>query len=318
MNLNYTVTLGAYKGLHAPKLDNTPTQKELDTFMQGAQEQHASLQAVDAPAALGDTVVIDFAGFLGEEQFEGGTAENFSLGLGSGTFIPGFEEQLVGHSAGEDVDVNVTFPEDYQAAELAGKPVVFRCKVHQVQQKQVPALDDDFAKNYYGAESYEALLEVARQALAEQKAKHNLQAIQNHLLNLVLDGSQVEVTPNFVQHHLQQQLRAFAQQLSTQGMDLPTYYQYTGTTEEQLMEQLRPQAEIGAKVTALLAEIAIAESLVVSDEELDQEIGKIADSYDVSVEELKAGMTESNRSAIRSGMLNAKALAFVVDSAIVE
>ncbi len=318
MNVNYTVVLGQYKGLRAPKLDDRPTQAELDAFMQEARAQHAVMQPVEAPAAQGDTVVIDFAGFLGEEQFEGGTAENYTLELGSGTFIPGFEEQLVGHAAGESVEVNVTFPDDYQPVNLAGKPVVFRCKIHEVQQKQLPELNDDFAKRCYGAESYESLLAVAREALAQQKAKNNLQAVQGALLNQILANSQVTVTPNYVQQNQQRLLRAFAQQLSTQGVDLPTYYQYTGSTEAQLLEQLRPQAESGAKINAILGEIAAVEKLTISDEELDGEIGKIAESYDVTLAELKAGMTENNRNSIRDGMLTAKALELVLASAVTE
>ncbi len=316
MNTNYSVTLGQYKGLKVARPSDIPTQAELEAFMQGAREQNATLVPVEGPAALGDTVVLDFAGFLGEEQFEGGTAQNHSLTLGSGTFIPGFEEQLVGHAAGEDVDVNVTFPTAYHAPELAGKAVVFRCRLHQVQRQQLPELDDAFAQNVYGAVSYAALLEVARSALAEQKAKQNLQTVQNQLMQQILAGSQVTVSANFVQQNQQQLLRAFAQQLASQGMELDMYYQYTGTTQDDLLAQLRPQAESSARVNAILSEIARVEGLEIPDAVLDGEIAKIAESYDVSLEELKAGMTPANRAAIRQGMLTARALDLILASSI--
>ncbi len=318
MNTNYKVTLGQYKGLPVVRPDDTPTQAELDAFMQTARQQNATMVPVDEAAALGDTVILDYAGFLGEEQFAGGTAEQQSLTLGSGTFIPGFEEQLVGHAAGEDVDVNVTFPEVYHSPDLAGKAVVFHCKLHQVQRQQLPDLDDAFAQNVYGAASYAALVEIARGALAEQKAKHNLQVVQTQLMERILSTSKVSVSANLVQQSQQQLLRAFAQQLSTQGVDLQTYYQFTGTTETELLEEMRPQAESGAKVNAVLSEIAAAEGLSISDAELDAEIGKIAESYEVTLNELKAGMTEANREAIRKGMLTAKAMDFVLDSSIPE
>ena len=316
MSKEYTVVPGRYKGLSAPIADNQPTQAEMDAFMRSLQEEHASFVPFDGPAALGDTVVLDYAGFLGDVQFEGGTDTNASLSLGSGTFIPGFEEQLVGHGPGESVDVRVTFPADYGMAELAGKPALFRCTIHQVQQRQLPPLGDDFAKTFYGAENYEILLSVAQAALTEQKEKTNLQNRQQILMQQVLDNSQVTVSEAWIGVSLQQLFRAFASQLSEQGVTLEDYYQYTGTAEADLMAQLRPQAETGAKLNAVLLTIADAENITVSEEELDGEIGKIADSYGVTLEELKAGMTGENREAIRTGMRTAKAMQLITDCAV--
>lgn len=165
---NYSIVLGAYKGIQRPSVTVTVTDEEIQAALLQEQQKCARLETVNGPAALGHTVVIDFAGFLGEEQFEGGTSENYPLELGSGSFIPGFEEQLVGASAGDSVDVNVTFPQNYHAENLAGKPVVFKCKVHQVQEKKLPELNDLFAKRYH-APNMDALRENIRQSMTQQK-----------------------------------------------------------------------------------------------------------------------------------------------------
>ena len=318
MNNDYTVKLGEYRGVHAPKLSDELTQEEIDTFMHSLREEHATFQTVNTPAALGDTVVLDYAGYLGDVQFEGGTAQNVSLSLGSGTFIPGFEDQLVGHAAGDNVDVHVTFPEDYSVESLAGKPTVFHCKLREVQQRHLPPLGDEFAKTYYNAESYDLLLSIAKAALKESKQKKNLQATQQTLLEKILNDSQVTVSEDWIQASLEQTLKAFTQQLSSQGVELADYYKYTNTNEDQLKEQLRPQAETAAKMNAILLEIAEVENLTVSDQELDKQIEEIADSYEVTLDELKAHMTEVNRESIRAGMLTEKALDLITKSAIIE
>jgi trigger factor len=311
----FTVTLGQYKGVKRPAVSTEVTQEEVDALMKQEQAQHAQLAKVEAPAKLGNTVVIDFAGFLGEEQFEGGNAEGYALELGSGSFIPGFEEQLVGASAGENVEVNVTFPENYHAENLAGQPVVFRCKVHEVQEKQLPQLDDSFAKAY-GLNTYEELLEAARQTIAQQKAQQNQTAVQNAVIDAIVADAKIELAPAYVEECIRQMVGAFAQNLSTQGISLEQYLEYTGATREQLGEQMRPQAEAGARATAVMMAVAEAEGISVSEEELDAEVRRMAESYDMDVEEVKKGMTEDNRDTIRTGMTASKALAFVIDAAV--
>lgn len=317
-NEKFTVVLGAYKGMKKPALSAAVTDQEVDAMLNQELQGHAELVTVEAPAKLGDTVVIDFAGFLGEEQFEGGTAEGYSLGLGSGSFIPGFEEQLVGASAGQDVEVNVTFPENYHADNLAGKPVVFRCKVHQVQQKQVPQLDDSFAQKFYGMSDLAQLKEAARQSISNQKAQQNQSALQNAVIDQIVAGAQIQLTDSYVAECVRQMVGAFAQNLSTQGVSLEQYLQYVGVSQQQLEEQMRPQAEAGARATAVMMAVAEAEGISVTEEDIDNEVRRMAESYDMDFEEVKRGMTEANRDTIRTGMVASKALAFVLDAAVEE
>ena len=306
----FTVTLGQYKGLARPVLNDEVTDAELESFLRREQLQHSTAVTVDEPARNRDTVVMDFAGFCDGEQFEGGTAKNHSLVLGSGTFIPGFEEQLIGHSAGEEVSVLVTFPEEYHAENLAGKKAVFRCTIHQVQRQQLPRLDDAFAANY-GLKSIAQLRQVAREALKEQKQQQNRRAEQNALLDLLSSKSQITVSPEYVEERLHQLRNTFTQNLASQGITLQEYLQYTKMSYDDLNDQLRPQAEAAAKATAVLYAVAQEEKIEVSDRELDAEIAKMAESYDMSLEELKEAMTPENREAIRVGMATGKAMNFI-------
>ncbi len=314
----FTVALGRYMGVRRPAVTTDVTEEEIAAVLRREQEQHGAWKAAERPAALGDTVVIDFAGFLGEEQFEGGTAEGYSLVLGSGSFIPGFEEQLVGAAAGRAVDVNVTFPENYHAENLAGKPVVFRCKVHQVQQKELPPLNDEFARKCYRLNSYEELVAAVRQSIAAQKAKQNQAAIQNAVIDQIVADAQIQLTQEYEEECIRQMLGAFAQNLSTQGISLEQYLQYTGATEEQLKEQLRPQAVAGARATAVMMAVAEAEGIAVSEEEIDAEVHRMAEAYDMDFATVKANMTEANRDTIRTGMTASKALGFVIDASVEE
>lgn len=314
----FTVVLGPYKGMKRPAANTEVTAEELAALLRQEQEQHAELVTVEAPAALGDTVVIDFAGFLGEEQFEGGTAQGHSLALGSGTFIPGFEEQLVGAVAGQEVEVHVTFPQDYHAENLAGKPVVFQCKVHQVQQKKLPELNDEFAQKVYQMGSFAELRAAAIQSLSTRKAQQARANLQNAIIDQIVAGAQIELSPEFVEENVQQLLGAYAQNLSAQGISLEQYLQFTGATEAQLKEQLRPQAIAGAKATAAMAAVAEAEGITVSDEELDAEIHRMAEAYDMDFADVKAHMSEANRESMRTGMIASKALAFAIEASVEE
>lgn len=298
----YTVTLGDYKSVKAPKFEASVSETEIDLALQGEQQRRSTMETVDAPAENGDTVVIDYAGFLGDVQFEGGTGENYSLELGSHTFIPGFEEQLVGASAGQDVDVNVTFPEVYHSEELAGKDAVFKCKVHAVQRSRVPELNDEFAEKHFQVKDMAALRELARTTMLKQKEEENAVRAQEAVMAEIVKGSLVEVSDAFLSRHTEAMLDLFQQSLAQQDISLEMYFQYTGATMEDLRKQVAPQAMERARLAAVLTTIAEAEGISVTEEDYEGEIAALAQAYGTTVEELKKNIDESVKADIFTNM----------------
>lgn len=312
---NYSIVLGAYKGIQRPSVTVTVTDEEIQAALLQEQQKCARLETVNGPAALGHTVVIDFAGFLGEEQFEGGTSENYPLELGSGSFIPGFEEQLVGASAGDSVDVNVTFPQNYHAENLAGKPVVFKCKVHQVQEKKLPELNDLFAKRYH-APNMDALRENIRQSMTQQKQQQADAQAQQAILDQVVANAQIELTDAFTEAFVNQLFASFTQNLMAQNVSLEQFLQYQGISEDDLKAQMQPQAEAAAKASAALETIAEIEGLSVAEEEIDADIRRMAAMYGMPYEDLAKDITADKREIIQNGMLMTKTLAFLMDASV--
>lgn len=314
----FTVTLGQYKGVKYPKMPADVSEQEIQTFINNELNKHAATITVEGPAELGHTVVIDYAGFLGEEQFQGGTAEKYPLQLGSGSFIPGFEEQLVGASAGDDVDVNVTFPEQYHAAELAGQAVVFKCKVHEVQKQMVPELTDDFVQKTYNMENVAALRQAIVDNIRGQKMNLNQNKIQQIVVGTIMENSQIELGEAYMNDCVDQMLSYFSRQLAQQGMTMEMYCQFSGMTMESIRENIRPEAENSAKATAVLAAVVEAENITVTDEEIQGELERMAQSYQMSLEELKAGLNEGAEEGIRMSIASTKALELVITSAVEE
>ena len=314
---NYSIVLGAYKGIQRPSVTVTVTDEEIQAALLQEQQKCARLETVEGPAALGHTVVIDFAGFLGEEQFEGGTSENYPLELGSGSFIPGFEEQLVGASAGDSVDVNVTFPQNYHAENLAGKPVVFKCKVHQVQEKKLPELNDLFAKRYH-APNMDTLRENIRQSMTQQKQQQANAQAQQAILDQVVANAQIELTDAFTEAFVNQLFASFTQNLMAQNITLEQFLQYQGISEDDLKSQMQPQAEAAAKASAALETIAELEGLSVTEEEIDADIRRMANMYGMPYEDLAKDLTPDKREMIQNGMLMTKTLAFLMDASVEE
>lgn len=314
---NYSIVLGAYKGIQRPSVTVTVADEEIQAALLQEQQKCARLETVNGPAALGHTVVIDFAGFLGEEQFEGGTSENYPLELGSGSFIPGFEEQLVGASAGDSVDVNVTFPQNYHAENLAGKPVVFKCKVHQVQEKKLPELNDLFAKRYH-APNMDTLRENIRQSMTQQKKQQADAQAQQAILDQVVANAQIELTDAFTEAFVNQLFTSFTQNLMAQNVSLEQFLQYQGISEDDLKSQMRPQAEAAAKASAALETIAELEGLSVTEEEIDTDIRRMAAMYGMPYEDLSKDLTPDKREIIQNGMLMTKTLAFLMDASVEE
>ena len=305
------MTIKMYKGLkavkQAQKISDAQVMQELENIRR---QRSKTIQVTDRPAQNGDEVIIDYAGFVGDFQFPGGTAENQPLTLGSGMFIPGFEEQLVGANVGDKVDVNVTFPQQYHSAELAGKEAVFHCTVHAIQTHEVPELNDEFAKQFNGIQSLEdmkAQLKQQLQAYADQYAQNK---VRDELLKeLVKQVEDVTFDEAEVKAEIALAVEGFAHQMQQRGMSLEAYLQACGRTREEMDEELRPQAEDTIKARMALNEICRLEGIVVTQEEVDAAYQEVANMYQVSVQEVKAAYGEDNDEKLRKDVLLKKAIA---------
>ena len=303
--------LNQYKGLKAvkkaQKISDAHVMQELENIRQ---QRTKVIEIHDRPAQNGDEVIIDYAGFVGDFQFPGGTAEMQPLTLGSGMFIPGFEEQLVGASVGDKVDVKVTFPTQYHAEELAGKEAVFHCTVHAIQTKEMPELNDDFAKQFNGVESLadlKAQLKVQLQQYADQYAQNK---VRDELLKaLVAQVEEVEFDESEIKYEIDLAVEGFAHQLQQRGMTLDAYLQACGRTREEMDAELRPQAEDTVKARMALNEICRLEGLTVTQEEVDAAYAEVANMYRVSIQEVKDAYGEDNDEKLRKDVLLKKAIA---------
>ncbi|KAF0994267.1 trigger factor [Geobacillus sp. TFV-3] len=283
------VKLGQYKGLEVEKMDATVTDEDVENELKRLQENYAELVVKeDGTVENGDTAVIDFEGFVDGEPFEGGKAENYSLEIGSGTFIPGFEEQLVGMKAGEEKEIQVTFPEEYHAEQLAGKPATFKVKVHEVKAKQLPALDDEFAKDVdEEVETLDELKAKIRTRLEEAKKNEAETALRNAVVEKAAANAEMDIPEVMIKNETDRMLREFDQRLQMQGLNLQLYYQFSGQDEAALREQMREDAEKRVRAALTLEAIAKAENIEVTDEEVNEELEKMAEAYKLSVDKLK-------------------------------
>ncbi|MBU9721954.1 MULTISPECIES: trigger factor [Bacillaceae] len=283
------VKLGDYKGLEVEEADTTVYDEDVDAELKQLQERHAELVAVeDGQVETGDTVVMDFEGFVNGEAFEGGTAENYSLEIGSGQFIPGFEDQLVGVKAGEDVEVNVEFPEEYHSEDLAGKPAVFKVKVHDIKRKNLPELDDEFAKDANeNVETFEELKKDIREKIQTGKDQEADANKRETLVEKAAENAEIDIPEAMVESETDRMLQEFGQRLQGQGMSLDMYYQFAQTDEEGMKAQFHEDAEKRVRINLTLEAIAETENLEVSDEEVDKEIEEMATTYQRSADEIK-------------------------------
>jgi trigger factor len=308
------VTLGEYKGLEVEEFDTTVTDEDVAKELETLQNRQAELVVKEeGTAELGDTVVLDFEGFVDGEAFEGGKAENHSLELGSGSFIPGFEEQLVGVATGESKDVEVSFPEEYHAAELAGKPAVFKVTVHEIKGKELPALDDEFAKDVDDeVETLDALKEKIRTRLEDSKkheAEHNL---RDSLVEKAAENAQVEIPEVMVTNEVNRMLQEFEQRLQMQGMNLELYFQFSGQDENALREQMKEEAVNRVRVALTLEAIAKAENIEATDEDVNAELEKMAGMYNMTVDNIKAAL--GGVEGIKGDLQKQKAVEFLIEN----
>ena len=306
------VTLGQYKGIEVPKREVKVEESEVDAEVNRMAERNARIETVDRAAQMGDTVVIDFEGFEGGKPFQGGKAEDYSLTLGSGSFIPGFEEALVGAVAGEERDVNVTFPENY-AKELAGKPAVFKCKVHEVKETIKPELDDEFAKDVSEFDTLDALKNDIRARFTKSREEQNERAFESSAVQLAAANMTCNVPACMIDEQVDHQIEQFAYQLQSQGMKMEDYTKMIGGDLSSLRQSMRPMAEQTVRSDILLSEIARAENLEVTDEEVEEELKKLAEQYQMELDKVKAAV---DTAAVKSDLMGKKAAKIITDNAV--
>ena len=307
------VTLGQYKGLEVPKHEVKVEESEVDAEVGRMAERNARIETVDRAAANGDTVVIDFEGFVDDQPFQGGKAEDYSLTLGSGSFIPGFEDALVGAVAGEERDVNVTFPEDYSAKELAGKPAVFKCKVHEVKESIKPELDDEFAKDVSEFDTLDALKDDIRTRFTKSRTEQNERAFESAAVQMAAANMTCNIPACMIDEQVDHQIEQFAYQLQSQGMKMEDYVKMVGGDLSSLRASMRPMAEQTVRSDILLSEIAHAENLEVTGEEVEEELKKLAEQYQMELDKVKAAV---DTAAVKSDLMGRKAAKLITDSAV--
>ncbi len=308
------VKLGDYKGLEVEKLEETVTDEEVDAEIKQLQERNAELVVKEeGTVENGDTVVIDFEGFVDGEAFEGGKAENYSLEIGSGSFIPGFEEQLVGIATGEEKEVEVTFPEEYHAENLAGKPATFKVKVHEIKAKELPELDDEFAKDVDDeVETLDELKAKTRTRLEETKKRDAENSLKDTLIEKASENAEIDIPEAMVNTELDRMLREFEQRLQMQGMNLDLYFQFSGQDENALREQMKEDAGKRVRVNLTLEAIAKAENIEVSEDEINAELENMATMYGVSADEIKSML--GGLDGITEDLKIRKAIDFLVEN----
>ena len=311
------VTLGEYKGLEVDKVSTRVTQKEVDAKIQEEAEKNARTITVEDRAVQdGDEVVLDFEGFVDGVAFEGGKGENYPLTIGSGSFIPGFEEQLVGAETEKEVEVKVTFPEDYHAEDLKGKEAVFKCTVHEIKAKELPEIDDEFAAEVSEFDTLEEYKADVKAKIKEQKAAEGKAKQEDQVVEQAVKNATYELPEAMVETQAEQMANDFAQRMQSQGLTMEQYFQFTGTTAEQMMEDLKPQAVKRIETRLILEAIAKAENIEISDEKLDEEIGKMAEAYKMEADKLKEFMGENEKKQMKEDMAVQEAITFLVENAV--
>ena len=310
------VTLGEYKGVEVPKSETEVTDEDIDAEIKKEQEKNSRTVTVeDRGAENGDITTIDFEGFVDGVAFEGGKGTDYPLTLGSGSFIPGFEDQLVGAKAGDHVEVNVTFPEEYQAAELAGKAAVFQCDVKKVETKELPELDDDFAQDVSEFDTLAEYREDVKKNLTEKKEKEARAAKENAAVDKAIENAEMEIPDAMINTQVRQMMNDFASRMQSQGLTMEQYFQFTGMTAEKMQEEMKPQALKRIQTRLVLEKIAETENIEVSEEKIDEEIAKMAESYKMEADKLKSYMTDSDKDQMKQDLAVQAAVDLLVSEA---
>lgn len=306
------VTLGDYKGIEVPKATVTVTDEDVEAEVNRMAERNSRIETVDRPAQEGDTVVLDFEGFDNGVAFEGGKGENYSLKLGSHQFVPGFEEALVGLSAGDEKDVDVTFPANY-TPELAGKPVVFKCKIHEVKETSVPEKDDEFAKDVSEFDTLDALREDIRQKQLKERQENVDRQFENAAVEKAAQNMTCDIPACMIDEQVDKHLDQFAYQLQMSGMTMEDYAKMMGGDLNAMRSSMRPMAETTVRSNILLSAVVEAEGLTVSDEEVEEEMKKVAEQYQMELDKVKEALNVEN---VKADLAAKKAVKLIVDNAV--
>ena len=310
------VTLGDYKGVEVPKTEINVTDEDVDAEIKKEQEKNSrTINVEDRGAQLQDVVTIDFEGSVDGVPFDGGQATEYPLTLGSNTFIPGFEEQLVGAKVGDDVDVKVTFPEEYQAKELAGKEAVFKCAVKKIEAKELPELDDDFAKDVSEFDTLAEYKEHVKTNLVERKENEAKRAKEDAAVDKAIENAQMDIPEAMLQTQCRQMLDDFSRRMQSQGLSMDQYFQFTGMTADKMMEDMKPQALKRIQTRLVLEKVAEVENIQPTEEEVNEEIAKMAEAYKMEADKLKELLGERELEQMKKDMAVQKAVTVIADAA---
>lgn len=310
------VKLGKYKGVKIDKIDAEVTDEEVTAEIDKQRENNArNIEVTDRAVKDGDMTVLDFEGFVDGVAFDGGKGENYPLTIGSGAFIPGFEEQLVGAEIGKEVEVNVTFPEDYQADELKGKAALFKCTVKEIKEKELPELDDEFASEVSEFDTLEEYKADVKATLTERKTKEAKDAKEAAVIEAIVNDSEMEIPEAMLATQQKQMVDEFAQRIQMQGLSLDQYFQFTGTNYDKMVEQVKPQAEKRIKSRLVLEAIVEAEKIEATEEDYEEELKAMAEAYQMEVEKVKEMLPEKSVSQIKADLAVRKAAEFAVEKA---
>lgn len=314
--LKPAVTLGKYKGLKIEKIEAAVTEEEVDAQIQRERENSArTITVEDRPVKDGDITTLDFEGFVDGVAFEGGKGSDYPLTIGSGAFIPGFEEQLIGAEIGKETEVNVTFPEDYQAKELAGKAAVFKCTVKGIQEKELPELDDEFASEVSTFDTLAEYREDVKKGLEQKKADEAKSAKEEAVIEAAIAEAEMEIPDAMVETEQRQIIDEFTQRLQMQGLSMEQYMQFTGTTSQMLLEQTGPQALKRIQSRLVLEAIATAENLKADDKDFEEEVKSMAEKYQMEPDQIKETLGENGKKQVLKDIAINKAVEFLVENA---
>lgn len=309
------VKLGKYLGVQVTKVDTSVSDEEVEEALEKERNNNArTISVTDRPVANGDTAVIDFEGFVDGVAFEGGKGENHSLEIGSHSFIDTFEDQLVGKNVGDDVEVNVTFPEQYQAAELAGKPAMFKVKIHEIKCKELPELNDEFAQDVSEFDTLAEYKEDVKKRLTEQKENEAKRIKEDEAIQKIIDKSTMELPEAMIETQCENMVNEFAQRLAQSGLSMEQYMQFSGLTLDKLKEQVRPEAETRIKSSLVLEQIAKEENIEVTDAEVDAEVEKMAAQYGMEADKLKEYMGDSEKESMKRDLAVTKAVELIMEN----
>ena len=311
------VTLGGYKGIEVEKIDTAATEEEITAEVDKERDNNSrTITVEDRCVQKGDMTVIDFEGFVDGTAFEGGKGTDYPLTIGSGAFIPGFEEQLVGAEIGRETEVNVTFPEEYHAKELAGKPAVFKCTVKEIKVKELPEADDEFAKDVSEFDTMEEYRADLKKKIEDRKAADARAKKEDAVIEKIIEGAQMEIPEAMIETQAENLVDDFAQRLMMQGMSLEQYAQYTGATVESMTSQMKPQAKKRIESRLVLEAVAAAENIEISEDEMEAEMNRMAERYKMEPDKLKELLSEDEKKNMRQDLSIQKAIELVTEAAV--